>query len=112
MSYVRQSDGYYHIPIVELGKRLRDNFGLTIVEHPAFGGVSRVHSPNSYHYTPSGNALDVQDWRDDVIGGVHWKQRSKNLRDLLRGSGAEILGPVIQAMIHTCTWLLKTVFFV
>ena len=80
MSYTQQSDGLYHIPIVDLGKRLRDNFGLTIREHEAFDPVDNVHSPNSYHY--HGQAIDVQDWRDDVIDGVSWQDRTKNLEGL------------------------------
>jgi hypothetical protein len=91
MSYTQQSDGQYHIPIVDLGERLRDNFGLTIREHEAFDPVDSVHAPNSYHY--HGEAIDVQDWRDDNINGVSWQDRTKNLERLLQGSGAEILGP-------------------
>ena len=91
------SDGLYTVGIVELGERLRDNFGLTIVEHPAFGGVTDVHARGSHHYygedEGKGEAIDVQDWRPDVINGVHWKDRTANLRDLLRGSGHEVLGP-------------------
>ena len=91
MAFERQSDGYYHVPIIALGERLQNNFGLTIREHEHFDPVDSVHSPNSYHYY--GEAIDVQDWRDDVIDGVGWKDRTKNLRDLMRGSGAEVLGP-------------------
>ena len=91
MSYQLQSDGFYHVPIIAVGERLRDNFGLTIREHNHFDKVDRVHSPNSYHYY--GEAIDVQDWRDDVIDGVHWKDRTANLRNIFRGSGAEVLGP-------------------
>jgi len=85
------SDGLYTVGIVELGERLRDNFGLTIVEHPAFGGVTDVHARNSHH--DYSEAIDVQDWRPDVINGVHWTDRTANLRNLLRGSGHEVLGP-------------------
>ena len=91
MSFTQQSDGLYHVPIVSLGERLRDNFGLTIREHEHFDPVDDVHSPNSYHY--HGEAIDVQDWRNDEINGVGWKDRTKNLESLLQGSGAEILGP-------------------
>ena len=91
MAFTQQSDGLYHVPIVDLGTRLRDNFGLTIKEHSHFDTVDPVHSSNSYHYYDE--AIDVQDWRDDVIDGVGWKDRTKNLRNLLQGSGAEILGP-------------------
>lgn len=91
MAFTQQSDGLYHVPIVDLGTRLRDNFGLTIKEHSHFDTVDPVHSSNSYHYYDE--AIDVQDWRDDVIDGVGWKDRTKNLRNLMQGSGAEILGP-------------------
>ena len=91
MTFTQQSDGLYHVPIVDLGTRLRDNFGLTIKEHSHFDTVDPVHSSNSYHYYDE--AIDVQDWRDDVIDGVGWQDRTKNLRDLMRGSGAEVIGP-------------------
>ena len=91
MEYAVQADGRYHIPIVALGERLRDNFGLTIREHEHFDPVDNVHSPNSYHY--HGQAIDVQDWRADNINGVDWRTRTGNLENLLRGSGAEVFGP-------------------
>lgn len=91
MSFELQSDGTYHVPIIALGERLRDNFGLTIREHEHFDPVDNVHAPNSYH--KFGEAIDVQDWRDDVIDGVGWRERTGNLERLLQGSGAEILGP-------------------
>lgn len=96
--YTRQKDGYYHIPLVDFGNRLQDNFGLRVVEHPAFGGVAPgVHSDTSHHY--AGNAIDIQDWRGgdgagaEGFNGVGYVQRTKNLRDLLRGSGVEVIGP-------------------
>ena len=97
MAFERQSDGMYHVPIVALGERLRDNFGLTIKEHSHFDQVDKVHAPNSYHYYDE--ALDVQDWRGgsgegaEGFNGVGFKERTKNLRDLMRGSGAEVIGP-------------------
>ena len=91
MAYTAQDDGLYYIPIVDLGKQLRDNFGLTIREHEYFDPVDDVHAPNSYHNY--GYAIDVQDWRPDVINGVDWKTRTKNLETLLQGSGAEVFGP-------------------
>lgn len=42
--------------IVALGRQLQ-KMGFHVAEHPAFGGVAPVHSPNSYHY--QGRALDV-----------------------------------------------------
>lgn len=89
--YTRQSDGTYHIPIIDLGTRLRDNFGLTIKEHSHFDTVDDVHAPNSYH--DFDEAIDVQDWRDDTIDGVSWQKRTGNLENLLHGSGVEVIGP-------------------
>lgn len=91
MSFELQDDGRYHVDIVSLGNRLRDNFGLDIGEHSAFGGNSGGHSFNSHH--DHDEALDIRDWRPDVIDGVSWQQRTKNLANLLKGSGREILGP-------------------
>lgn len=91
MEYTVQSDGRYHIPLIALGERLRDNFGLTIREHEHFDPVDRVHSDGSYHYV--GQAMDIQDWRPDVINGVDWRTRTGNLENLMRGSGVEVLGP-------------------
>ena len=97
-AYTKQKDGYYHIPLVDFGNRLQDNFGLKVVEHEAFGGVKQgVHSDTSHHY--AGNAIDIQDWRGgdgagaEGFNGVGYVQRTKNLRDLLRGSGVEVIGP-------------------
>lgn len=42
--------------IVALGRKLQ-GMGYQVGEHPAFGGVAPVHSPNSLHY--SGRALDI-----------------------------------------------------
>ncbi|RPF83062.1 MAG: hypothetical protein CBB80_005650 [Synechococcus sp. TMED20] len=50
-----------------------------------------MHSTNSYHYT--GEAIDVQDWREDHLEGVHWTERTRHLKDLLTGIGAEVYGP-------------------
>ena len=92
MAYQIQSDGRYHVPIVALGERLRDNFGLRIREHSAFGdGSVGSHAPNSYHYYDE--AIDVTDHRPDVIDGVDWRTRTGNLQNILAGSGAEIIGP-------------------
>ncbi len=91
MAFEIQDDGRYHVDIVSLGNRLRDNFGLKIAEHSAFGGTSPVHAGNSHH--DYDEALDITDWRSDNIDGVSWQQRTKNLTNLLKGSGHEILGP-------------------
>jgi hypothetical protein len=90
-NYTKTADGFYQVPIIALGERLRDNFGLTIREHPHFDAVDPVHSKNSYHY--ANQAIDVQDWRDDVIDGVDWRTRTGNLENLLTGSGVEVFGP-------------------
>lgn len=42
--------------LVGLGKALQGS-GFHVGEHPAFGGVAPVHSPNSWHY--QGRALDI-----------------------------------------------------
>ncbi|MFZ5852300.1 MAG: tape measure protein [Actinomycetota bacterium] len=42
--------------LVQFG-RLLQSMGYRVAEHPAFGGVSPVHAPNSRHY--SGRAIDV-----------------------------------------------------
>ena len=89
--YTAGKDGRYSIPLVDFGNRLQNNFGLTVVEHPEFGGVSNVHAPNSYH--KYGEAIDIQDWRADEIDGVDWRTRTGNLRNMLRGAGPEVLGP-------------------
>ncbi len=90
-SYTPDKDGLYNINIVDLGNRLRDNFGLTIVEHPAFGGNTGGHARGSHH--DFDEAIDIQDWRDDDIDGVNWRTRTANLIDLLQGSAHETIGP-------------------
>jgi hypothetical protein len=49
--------------IVRLGKKLM-SMGWLVGEHPAFGGVSAVHTSGSYHY--SGRAIDVN-WPDPGV---------------------------------------------
>lgn len=48
---------------VKLGKIAEDQFGLTVGENPAFGGVDPVHVEGSYHYQEDqrgrGEAIDV-----------------------------------------------------
>lgn len=97
MAYTIQDDGRYHIPIVDLGNRLQNNFGLRVREHSAFGGNSGGHAPDSHH--DYDEALDITDWRGGAgagaegFDGVGYIQRTKNLTKLLQGSGHEILGP-------------------
>ncbi len=91
MSYTAGEDGRYSIPLVDFGHRLRDNFGLDVGEHSAFGGNTGGHADNSYHKYDE--AIDIRDWRDDDIDGVSWKDRTINLRQLLAGAGPEVLGP-------------------
>ncbi len=85
--------------IVDVGRVLQ-NYGLRVVEHPGFGGVSKgAHAENSYH--DYGEAADVQDWRPDVApeyeGGTprHWKERTKNLAARAKQLGIfnEAFGP-------------------
>jgi tape measure domain-containing protein len=73
--------------IVDVGKALQKE-GFTVKEHPAFGGVTPgVHSPRGYH--PTGEAIDVTDWR-----GGDWKGRTAGLKQAMGGVGfAELLGP-------------------
>lgn len=52
------------VSIVALGKWLREK-GFDVGQHPAFGGVARVHMPTSLHYV--GQALDVN--ADGMAGG-------------------------------------------
>jgi hypothetical protein len=91
MAYTLGDDGFYSVPLVDFGNRLQDNFGLRVREHSAFGGVSDVHAPNSYHKYDE--ALDITDWRNDDIDGVSWQQRTGNLQNLLAGAGPEVIGP-------------------
>ena len=97
MAYTLQDDGRYHIPIVDLGNRLQNNFGLRVREHSAFGGNSGGHATNSHH--DHDEALDITDWRGGAgngaegFDGVGFIQRTKNLTKLLQSSGKEILGP-------------------
>ena len=91
MAYTAGADGIYSIPLIDFGERLRDNFGLTIREHEHFDPVDQVHVDGSHHY--SGNAIDIQDWRDDVIDGVDWRTRTGNLESALQGAGVEVYGP-------------------
>jgi hypothetical protein len=84
--------------IVDIGKFLQ-RYGLNIGEHPQFGGVGKGHSPTGYH--PTGEAIDVRDWRPDVApayaGGkpISWKQRTGELswRAKQLGLFNEALGP-------------------
>jgi hypothetical protein len=86
--------------ISDVGKFLQ-RYGLKIGEHPEFGGVAGVHAKGSYHYEPSGAAIDVTDWRPDVApaykGGADktWKQRTGELswRAKQLGLFSEALGP-------------------
>ena len=84
--------------IGDLGRELQ-KYGLNIGDHPEFGGVGKGHSPTGYH--PTGEAIDVRDWRPDVApayqGGkpISWKQRTGELswRAKQLGLFNEALGP-------------------
>ena len=91
MAYTPNDKGMYSIPLVDFGNRLQNNFGLKVAEHSAFGGVGGGHAPNSYHKYDE--AIDITDWRSDLIDGVSWQKRTANLRNMLKGAGPEVLGP-------------------
>ena len=84
--------------IADVGRFLQ-RYGLNIGEHPQFGGVGKGHSPTGYH--PTGEAIDVRDWRPDMapayIGGQpkDWKTRTGELRWRANQLGLfnEVLGP-------------------
>jgi len=86
-----QGNGMHQVSIVDFGNRLQSNFGLSVGEHSSFGGTTDIHAENSHH--DFDEAIDVTDWRADNINGVSWQQRTSNLRDMLRGSAHEVLGP-------------------
>jgi hypothetical protein len=83
--------------IADIGREFQ-KYGLTVKEHPEFGGVGG-HAPNSYHYY--GEAIDVTDWRPDLApeykGGEpkDWRVRTANLIQRARQSRLfnETLGP-------------------
>lgn len=75
--------------IVALGKYLQGQ-GLRVSEHPAFGVVHKVHSPNSAHY--SNRAIDVNigennvEANDPIMG-----KRFDELAQQLRKSGYRVI---------------------
>jgi hypothetical protein len=68
--------------IIKLGKALQKQ-GLSVSEHPSFGGVCRCHSPNSRHY--SGRAIDVN-WY-----GRNERGKLNSLARKLRARGWNVL---------------------
>lgn len=71
------------LDIVRLGQKLK-NLGLTVREHPEFGGVGK-HSPNSHHY--AGNALDLTiQPGSPLLAGLP----DSSWRDLTRQYGAKL----------------------
>lgn len=71
--------------LIALGRQLQA-MGFDVGENPAFGGVSPVHAPNSYHYR--GRAIDVN-WPG---GGATELSHLQSVYNELRGGGwAELL---------------------
>ena len=92
MSY-KLVDGRYQVPIVDFGKQLQSR-GWNVAEHSAFGGVSDVHAPNSYHKYDE--AIDItwknNDYGDyDPSGKVKWDDWTDQLGKRLTGAGPEVL---------------------
>ena len=86
-------NGKYQVPLVDFGKHLQGR-GWNVAEHSAFGGVSPVHAPNSYHKYDE--ALDItwknNDYGDyDPSGKVKWDDWTDQLGNRLAGSGPEVL---------------------
>ena len=92
MSY-KLVNGKYQVPLVDFGKHLQGR-GWNVAEHSAFGGVSPVHAPNSYHKYDE--ALDIT-WKNnnygdyDPSGKVHWDDWTDQLGTRLAGAGPEVL---------------------
>ena len=86
-------DGRYQVPLVEFGKKLQSR-GWNVAEHSAFGGVSPVHAPNSYHKYDE--ALDIT-WKNneygdyDPSGKIGWNDWTNKLGNRLKGAGPEVL---------------------
>ena len=92
MSY-QLVDGKYQVPLVDFGKQLQSR-GWNVAEHSAFGGVSPVHAPNSYHKYDE--ALDItwknNDYGDfDPSGKIGWNDWTNQLGNRLQGAGPEVL---------------------
>jgi hypothetical protein len=86
-------DGLYQVPLVDFGKQLQSR-GWNVAEHSAFGGVSDVHAPNSYHKYDE--AIDItwknNDYGDyDPSGKIRWDDWTDQLGKRLAGSGPEVL---------------------
>lgn len=73
--------------LVSLGRELQA-MGFDVGENPAFGGVSPVHAPNSYHYR--GRAIDVN-WPG---GGATELARLQQVYNQLRG------GPWVELLLE------------
>lgn len=81
------------LKITDVGKMLQ-GAGLTVREHPHFGGVGK-HSENSLHYI--GKAIDVTDRQREEESQNSWLPRKKwyaqQVQNALAGTGAEVFGP-------------------
>ena len=86
-------DGKYQVPIVDFGRQLQSR-GWNVAEHSAFGGVSPVHAPNSYHKYDE--AIDIT-WKNnefgdfDPSGKMGWNDWTNQLGNRLTGAGPEVL---------------------
>jgi hypothetical protein len=92
MSY-KLVNGLYQVPLVDFGKQLQGR-GWNVAENSAFGGVSDVHAPNSYHKYDE--ALDItwknNDYGDfDPSGKIGWADWTDKLGGRLAGAGPEVL---------------------
>ncbi len=83
------SDGRYHVPIVDFGKRLQER-GWNVGQHSQFGGVDDVHDPKGHH--PHDEAIDVT-WHSSDFGPdgkTSWQDWTAETGRALKGSANEI----------------------
>jgi hypothetical protein len=83
--------------IVALGRALQQR-GIRVSEHPLFGGVHRVHGPNSAHY--QGQAIDI-----NATSG-----NSKEADDPVMGPKFDKLAQELQAAGYTVLWKVRNHF--
>lgn len=83
--------------LVALGKALQQR-GIRVSEHPAFGGVSHVHGPNSAHY--KGNAIDINATSGNRV----------EANDPVMGPKFDKLAQELQAAGYTVLWKVRNHF--
>jgi hypothetical protein len=83
--------------LVALGKTLQQR-GIRVSEHPAFGGVSHVHGPNSAHY--QGNAIDINATSGNNV----------EANDPVMGPKFDKLAQELQAAGYTVLWKVRNHF--